>query len=55
MDSLYTKQTDEGWEARIASFKGVGKGATELDAVKSLARALRNKLEEARDVLMGGD
>jgi hypothetical protein len=55
VDNLYTTNTDDGWEARIASFKGVGKGDTELDAVKSLARALRNKLEEARDVLMGGD
>lgn len=55
MDTLYTTKTADGWEAHIASFKGVGRGATELDAVKSLARALRNKLEEARDVLMGGD
>jgi len=55
VDSLYTTKTDDGWEARIASFAVVGRGDTEIDAVKSLARALRNKLEEARDVLMGGD
>lgn len=29
----------------------VGIGDTELDAVKSLARGLRNKIEEAREAL----
>ncbi len=46
MDSLYTTKTDSGWEARIADV--VGMGDTELDAVKSLARGLWNKIETAR-------
>ena len=37
----YTTKTDTGWEARIAGFGGVGRGDTELDAVKALARAVR--------------
>lgn len=48
MDSLYTTKTDSGWEARIGGVDGVvGMGDTELDAVKSLARGLRNKMLEA--------
>lgn len=48
MDSLYTTKTDSGWEARIAGYDVVGMGDTELDAVKSLARGLWNKIETAR-------
>ena len=53
MDSLWTTKTDAGtWEARVSGVDGiVGKGDTELGAVKSLARALRNMIEAVRNVV----
>ena len=51
MDSLATlKMPDGTWMATVAGTTITGRGDTELDAVKSLARGLRNRLQEIRDL-----
>lgn len=45
MDSLRTWQESGVWMAQCAGCECVGSGDSELDAVKSLARGLRNRLE----------
>lgn len=51
MDSLKTEELSEGaWEASIDGTTITGRGDTELDAVKSLARGLRNRLQEIREL-----
>jgi hypothetical protein len=45
MDSLKTWQERGQWMAQCAGCACVGTGDSELDAVKSLARGLRNRLE----------
>ena len=44
MDSLAVEKIDGEWVAMCTNWPTVGRGATELDAVKSLARGLRNQL-----------
>jgi hypothetical protein len=45
MDSLKTWQERGAWMAQCAGCACVGTGDSELEAVKSLARGLRNRLE----------
>jgi hypothetical protein len=55
MDSLHTEKMSDGtWMASIVGTTITGLGATELDAVKSLARGLRNRLQEIRDLTERG-
>jgi hypothetical protein len=55
MDSLKTERIANGtWMASIVGSTITGHGITELDSVKSLARGLRNRLQEIRDLTERG-
>jgi hypothetical protein len=53
MDSLTVTEEGGEWVARLSDWPTIGRGDSELEAVKSLARALRNQLVTVREVLVG--